>query len=105
MGKMAALYFDAYQGAIHRVKPKTKKLVPYLGLYNVQDFAQILYFVGGVRIINRNNVFHSFPDWEITFLPSAFGSTQNHYPESESTSLCSHSAIQGAQLRSSKYHI
>jgi hypothetical protein len=36
--------------------------VPYLGLYNAQDFTQILYFVGGVRIINRNNVFHSFPD-------------------------------------------
>ena len=34
--------------------------VPYLGLYDVQDFAQILYLVGGVRIINRNNVFH-FP--------------------------------------------
>jgi hypothetical protein len=32
--------------------------VPYLGLYNAQDFAQILYFVGGVRIINRNNVFN-----------------------------------------------
>ena len=30
--------------------------VPYLGLYIAQDFAQILYFVGGVRIINRNNV-------------------------------------------------
>ena len=36
--------------------------IPYLGLYNVQDFAQILYLVGGVHIINRNNVFHSFPD-------------------------------------------
>jgi hypothetical protein len=35
--------------------------IPYLGLYNVQDFAQILDFVGGVRIINKNNVFHSFP--------------------------------------------
>ena len=43
--------------------------VPYLGLHNVQDFAQILYFVGGVRIINRNNVFHSFPDQEITCPP------------------------------------
>jgi hypothetical protein len=47
-------------------------LIPYLGLYNVQDFAQILYFVGGVRIINRNNVFHSFPDREITCLPCFF---------------------------------
>jgi hypothetical protein len=28
--------------------------VPYLGLHNVQDFAQILYFVGGVRIIMAN---------------------------------------------------
>jgi hypothetical protein len=46
--------------------------VPYLGLYNAQDFAQILYFVGGVRIINRNNVFHSFPDREITCLPCFF---------------------------------
>ena len=34
-------------------------LIPYLGLYNAQDFAQILFLVGGVRIINRNNVFHS----------------------------------------------
>jgi hypothetical protein len=42
------------------------QILPYLGLYNAQDFAQILYLVGGVRIINRNNVFHSFPDWEIT---------------------------------------
>ena len=41
-------------------------------MYNVPDFAQILYFVGGVRIINRNNVFHSFPDWEITCLPCFF---------------------------------
>ena len=46
--------------------------LPYLGLYNAQDFAQILYFVGGVRIINRNNVFHSFPDQEITCLPCFF---------------------------------
>ena len=46
--------------------------LPYLGLYNVQDFAQILYFVGGVCIINRNNVFHSFPDQEITCLPCFF---------------------------------
>jgi hypothetical protein len=29
-------------------------------LHNVQDFAQILYFAGGVCIINKNNVFHSF---------------------------------------------
>ena len=34
--------------------------IPYLGLHNAQDFAQILYFAGGVRIINKNNVFHSF---------------------------------------------
>ena len=34
----------------------------YLGLYNAQDFAHILYLVGGVRNINRNNVLHSFPD-------------------------------------------
>ena len=46
--------------------------VPYLGLYNAQDFAQILYLVGGVRIINRNNVFHSFPDREITCPPCFF---------------------------------
>ena len=46
--------------------------VPYLGLYNAQDFAQILYLVGGVRIINRNNVFHSFPDREIICLPCFF---------------------------------
>ena len=45
--------------------------LPYLGLYNAQDFAQILYFVVGVRIINRNNVFHSFPDREIT-CPTCF---------------------------------
>ena len=48
------------------------KKIPYLGLYNAQDFAQILYFVGGVRIINKNNVFHSFPDREITCLPCFF---------------------------------
>jgi hypothetical protein len=47
-------------------------MIPYLGLYNAQDFAQILYFVGGVRIINRNNMFHSFPDREITCLPCFF---------------------------------
>jgi hypothetical protein len=40
--------------------------------HKAQDFAQILYFVGGVCIINRNNVFHSFPDWEITCLPCFF---------------------------------
>jgi hypothetical protein len=48
--------------------------LPYLGLYNVQYFAQILYLVGGVRIINRNNVFHSFPDREITCPPCFFDS-------------------------------
>ena len=47
-------------------------LVPYLGLHNAQDFAKILYFVGGVRIINRNTVFHSFPDREITCPPCFF---------------------------------
>ena len=36
------------------------KGIPYLGLHNVQDFAQILYFAGVVHIINKNNVFHSF---------------------------------------------
>jgi hypothetical protein len=39
-----------------------------------QDFAQILYFVWGVCIINRNNVFHSFPDQEITCLPCFYQS-------------------------------
>ena len=29
-------------------------------MYNAQDFAQILYIAGGVCIINKNNVFHSF---------------------------------------------
>ena len=48
------------------------KELPYLGLHNAQDFAQILYLVGGVCIINRNNVFHSFPDREITCLPCCF---------------------------------
>ena len=47
-------------------------LIPYLRLHNAQDFAQILYFVGGVRIINRNNVFHTFPDREITCPPCFF---------------------------------
>ena len=51
---------------------KAIKLISYLGLYNAQDFAQILYLVGGVRIINRNNVFHSFPDREITCPPCFF---------------------------------
>jgi hypothetical protein len=46
--------------------------IPFLGVHNAQDFDQILYFVGGVRIINRNNVFHSFPDWEITCPPCFF---------------------------------
>ena len=49
-----------------------KAHLPYLGLYNAQDFAQILYLVGGVCIINRNNVFHSFPDREITCPPCFF---------------------------------
>ena len=31
--------------------------LPYLGLYNAQEFAQILQFVGGVRIINRYSSF------------------------------------------------
>ena len=44
----------------------------YLGLHNAKDFAQILYFVGGVHIINRNNLFHSFPDREITCPPCFF---------------------------------
>jgi hypothetical protein len=43
--------------------------VPYLGLHNAQDFAWILWFVGEVHIINRNNVFHSFPNREITCPP------------------------------------
>ena len=47
-------------------------IVPYLGLYNAQDCAQILYLVGGVRIINRNNVFHSFPEREIKCPPCFF---------------------------------
>ena len=46
--------------------------LPYLGLHNAQDFTQILYFIGGVHIINRNNVFHSFPDREITCPPYFF---------------------------------
>jgi len=29
-------------------------------MHNVRDFVQIVYFAGGVRIINENNVFHSF---------------------------------------------
>jgi len=36
-------------------------------MYNVLDFTQILYFAGGVPIINKNNMFHSFSDREITF--------------------------------------
>jgi hypothetical protein len=62
------------QTGIHRRKPLTclKKHIPYLGFYNAQDFAQIFYFVGGVRIINRNNVLHSFTDREITCLPCFF---------------------------------
>ena len=48
------------------------KCIPYLGLHNAQFFAQILYFVGGVRIINRNNVFHSFPYRKITCPPCFF---------------------------------
>jgi hypothetical protein len=29
-------------------------------VHNALDFTYILYFAGGVRIINKNNVFHSF---------------------------------------------
>ena len=29
-------------------------------MYNVLDFTYILYFAGGVRVINKNNIFHSF---------------------------------------------
>jgi hypothetical protein len=29
-------------------------------MHYVWDFVQILYFAGGVHIINENNVFHSF---------------------------------------------
>jgi hypothetical protein len=47
-------------------------VIPYLGLYNAQDFAQVLYLVGRVRIIKRNNVFHSFPDRKITCPPCFF---------------------------------
>ena len=45
---------------------RTDDVVPYLGLYDAQDFVQILYLVGGVHTINRNNVLHSFPDREIS---------------------------------------
>jgi hypothetical protein len=38
--------------------------IKYQSYIFFQDFAQILYLVGGVRIINRNNVFHSFPDFK-----------------------------------------
>jgi hypothetical protein len=35
--------------------------VPKFLMHNAQDFVQILYFAGSpVRIINENNVFHSF---------------------------------------------
>ena len=47
----------------------SQSYLPYSGLYNAQDFAQVLYLVRGVRIINRNNVFHSFQDREITCPP------------------------------------
>jgi hypothetical protein len=53
---------------IWKIQRKIMK-IPYLGLHNAHDFDQILYLVGGVRIIKRNNVFHSFPDREITCLP------------------------------------
>jgi hypothetical protein len=51
-----------YQIHVDRSKIKVKYQihVPYLGLYNAQDFAHIFYLVGGVPIIKRNNVFHSF---------------------------------------------
>ena len=29
-------------------------------MYNALDFTEILYFAGGVRIINMNNMLHSF---------------------------------------------
>ena len=39
-------------------------------MHNGRDFVQILYIAGRVRIINENNVFHSFfSDREITCPP------------------------------------
>ena len=51
--------------------------IPYLGLHNAQDFAHILYYVGVVHIINRNNAFHSFPDRKITCPPCFFVNMQS----------------------------
>ena len=47
-------------------------LIPYLLVYNARDFTQIIYFVGGMRIIDKNNVFQSFSDRKITCRPYFF---------------------------------
>jgi hypothetical protein len=67
LGKFIAGDFIAIAGEMRRF-PASNENTELL-VHNAQDFAQILHFVGGVRIINRNNVLHSFPDREITCPP------------------------------------
>ena len=52
----------------------SQKTIPYyhllsLSMYNVLDFTWILYFAGGVCIINKNNMLHFFSDRKIICLP------------------------------------
>jgi hypothetical protein len=41
-------------------------------MYNALDFTYILYYAGGVWIINKKNMFHLFSDREITFFSADF---------------------------------
>ena len=48
--------------------------VPKFLMHNAQDFVQILYFAGSpVRIINENNVFHSFQTGKSCPMSTIFG--------------------------------
>jgi hypothetical protein len=44
-------HFNLVPLPMHSFTFQIEILLPYLGLHNAQDFAQILYFAGGVRII------------------------------------------------------
>ena len=66
LGKFIAGDFIAIAGEMRRFSASNENTE--LLVHNAQDFAQILHFVGGVRIINRNNVLHSFSDPEFKLI-------------------------------------
>ena len=70
LGKFIAGDFIAIAGEMHRFPASNENTE--LMVHNAQAFAQILHFVGGLRIIDRTNVLHSFPDREITCPPCIF---------------------------------